>query len=376
MIRITRRPGGAACVLALALGCRERARSNVSASPTGEGAGAALITEASGRAAHTATTLGSGEVFVAGGCVTDGCSTASAETFIVAADGRSINRGPALAEARDAHTATQVEGGLVVLTGGFAAEGTAPLASVEVFDERARTVSTRAQLATGRGGHIAEAIGPKRILVVGGWIGPRRYTASSEIVDLESGEVRGAPPLPIAVDGHDSARLRDGRVLVTGGQTRPGLGSARAFLFDPAAMTWSEVASMQTPRFKHTSVVLANGEVLVIGGTPDDRERLLTTEVFSPSTNTFRPGPRLSEPRYKLRGGAALTADGRVIIGGGGRTVEILDVDSGTSRVMAEASVRGSFATVSILDGGKALFVLGGYDDKIALRRTSIRVAL
>ena len=47
-------------------------------------------------------------------------------------------------QARAGHTATLLEDGRVLVTGGFAGEGTAPLRSAEVFDPRVRSV--------GRGG--------------------------------------------------------------------------------------------------------------------------------------------------------------------------------------------------------------------------------
>jgi hypothetical protein len=57
----------------------------------------------------------------------------------------------------------------------------------------------------------------------------------------------------------------------------------------------------------------------------------------------------------------------RVLIAGGGRTVELLDLEAGTSRVIDTLSGRGSFATINALAG--SWLVLGGYDDQITLRR-------
>jgi len=66
--------------------------------------------------------------------------------------------------------------------------------------------------------------------------------------------------------------------------------------------------------------------------------------------------------------GGAVVVDGQtVLISGGGRTVELLDVGAGTSRVIETFAGRGSFATVNAL--GDSWLVLGGYDDHITLRR-------
>ena len=132
--------------------------------------------ELAGRAAHTMTPLSDGSLLVAGGCVVDGCATASPATFVVRSD--VIDRGPALAQARDGHTATASADGRVLVTGGFVAEGTPPLATAEVFDSRSRSWSTVGSMAVGRGGHAAAMLGDGRVLVAGGWLGPRRSTAT------------------------------------------------------------------------------------------------------------------------------------------------------------------------------------------------------
>ena len=55
------------------------------------------------------------------------------------------------------------------------------------------------------------------------------------------------------------------------------------------------------------------------------------------------------------------------MIAGGGRTVEVLDLEPGTSRVISTFAERGSFATLNLLGSGD-LVVIGGYDDAINLR--------
>jgi hypothetical protein len=103
-----------------------------------------------------------------------------------------------------------------------------------------------------------------------------------------------------------------------------------------------------------------------MGGTPDDETLLASSEIFDPSTGRFTPGPTMREPRYKLAGGAVVLDDGRVLIVGGGQSVEVLDIASGTSQAIEELGGRASFATVSLLRNGKAL-VVGGYDESIRL---------
>jgi hypothetical protein len=325
------------------------------------------------RAAHTATTLGDGSVFVAGGCVADRCPSATTSTVLVAADGRSATAGPALNEARDAHTSTLLTDGRVVLVGGFGGEGQPPRGSVELFDPKTGVLTTTTPLAIGRGGHAAARTQDDRVVVIGGWTRPRTYTSSVEVI--ARGEVAVAADLPWSADSLDAIALVDGRILVTGGQTSPGVGTARAAVFDPMSGSWQEVGGMGTPRFKHTSALLPDGSVLVLGGTTDDFDLLATTEVFDPQTGTFSDGPPMTEARYKTAGGALTLSDGRVAIAGGGRTVEIIDPADGTTEVVSQFAERGSFATLNLLGSGD-LLVIGGYDDNVRLRGTARTIRL
>ena len=320
------------------------------------------------RAAHTATTLSTGDVLVVGGCVTDGCSVATAETFIVSSDGTSAVRGPNLSGPRDGHTAHALANGNVVLIAGYAGEGRPPLASIEVFDAESGKIRSLDDLTVQRGGHASALLGGDRVLVVGGWIARRTFTSSAEIIDTSSGSVSEAAQLPVALHAMDAITLADGRVLVTGGQVDLETGTNRAWLYDSTSNVWLETGAMTDRRFKHFSVLLPDGRVLVIGGTPDDREILSTTEVYDPVSGSFKAGPDLLEPRYKLPGGAVAVAGGHVVVGGGGRTIEVLDVDDGISTLIEDLGTQGSFGTTTALGDGLIL-VLGGYDQRINLRR-------
>jgi hypothetical protein len=333
---------------------------------------AANMAAVAARAAHTATTLGDGRVFVAGGCVIDGCGEATDTTFLLLADGRTAVPGPRLAGPRDGHTATLVDAG-VVLAGGFSGESRGALGSVELFDPGTDTVRSLDQLIQARGGHAAAALSNGTVLVIGGWIGSRTYTSTAEIIDPTSGAVTRAADAPVAADALDAIALADGRVLVTGGQVQPAVATAEAEIYDPARDEWITLPSMSTPRLKHLSILLSDGRALIIGGTSDDQHVLATTEVFDPQTNTFSEGPRLIEGRYKMTGGAVALPGNRVLIGGGGTSVELLDIEDGTSRMIASYGERGSFATVNAW-GPDAFVVLGGYDDRIGLRRDYVIV--
>jgi galactose oxidase-like protein/Kelch motif protein len=324
-----------------------------------------LEAEVAARAVHTMTPLPDGSLLVAGGCVVDGCDTASAATFLVSAS--AVTRGPPLAGPRDGHTATALADGRVLVTGGFTAEGTAPLGSAEVFDPASSRWSTVGSMAVGRGGHAAARLGDGRVLVAGGWLGPRRSTATTEVFDPSTGRFSAGPSLPTAVDGLAAASLGDGCVLVVGGQSQPGVATPTAVTVCPDLRV-DPVGGLATARFKHGIVTLSTGEVVVVGGTTDDRTLLASTEIYDPGSRSFRSGPELRSARYKLGGSLAVLPDDRVVVAGGGSGVEVLDLRGG-SRLLATAGPGwASFSTVGVT--GSRVFVVGGYDEQIRLTHT------
>lgn len=324
-----------------------------------------------GRAVHTATALADGSVLMVGGCIVDGCTTASASTVLLAVD--QTTEADSLAEARDAHTATLLETGRVFVAGGFSGEGEPPLGSTEIFDPKTGRWVAGPHLTLGRGGHAAARLGDGRVVEVGGWISPRRYTATTEVYDPTTEQFLAGPALPVAADGLSATSLADGSILVTGGQVEPGVATAAATVIAADGKSAHPVGPLGRARFKHTMVALPSGDVLVIGGTSDDRELLDSTEVYDPQTGRFSAGPTMSAGRYKLSGEAAVLPDGRVVVAGGGPGVEIIDPARRTSRrVRGTGPGRASFSTVSVLDG--TIRVIGGYDRAIRLTRTDLSI--
>jgi hypothetical protein len=320
------------------------------------------------RAAHTATLLGDGRVLLAGGCANDGCGTADATPHSeVYLPGRGFVAGPPMRHPRDAHTATTLADGRVLIVGGFTGEGMPPLAEAELFDPRAGAFGPAGSLATGRGGHVAVRLPDGRVLVAGGWVGPRRYTASAEIFDPATGAFTAGPAMPGPRLGAAAVALPDGRVLVTGGEEGRGQGLATGLLYLPGANRWQATGPMGTPRYKHATALLPDGKVLVMGGTTDDTQLLASTEVYDPVANRFTPGPAMGTERYKCTDAAAVTGGGLLVACGD--QVETYDAGSGSFRpVPGTQGPWRSFPTATALRDGSVL-VVGGYDRDIRTHR-------
>lgn len=172
--------------------------------------------------------------------------------------------------------------------------------------------------------------------------------------------------------GSIALKLRDGRVMVIGGyyQVRS------AEVFDAAANAWSAAGELAFDRVGATAVELADGRVLVVGlGHPDGiccselLARARTTEIWDPETNAWSFGPELDEPLWGPVPGAAVLADGRVLIVGGTNgdagqptaSARYLDLVSGSVTPAPSPPIAGGDVTTFPLPDGRIAFATTEY---------------
>ena len=123
-----------------------------------------------------------------------------------------------LAVARYLHTATRLEDGRVLVTGGVGPDGAA-IAAAELWDPATRTFSPAGSLSQARFAHAATLLHDGRVLIVGGSGGsPDSSTAvdRAEIWDPATGAFE-ATSVPIRAEALTATTLQDGRVLIVGG---------------------------------------------------------------------------------------------------------------------------------------------------------------
>ncbi|MHC4340301.1 MAG: Ig-like domain-containing protein [Planctomycetota bacterium] len=275
-----------------------------------EDLGAALHT---GRWFHRMTLLDNNRFLVAGGYLSAGVVTASAENLVTVLK-ESFPIDPALRKARAAHVQIKLGDGRVLLAGGESSDTPfIPISHCEIFDPSSFT------------------FGPAASMVVA------RSFAHATL-------------------------LQDGRVLVTGGQSVDAAGfhfRADAELYDPVADRWTLVASpMAEARSAHFSLLTPGGEVLVIGGVPGRN----VAEFFDPMTLAFTeatPPP----PFGHYLGAATVLPDGRAFLAGGfgSRGVTIHDPVYGFLAAVSQMQVERTFATATAYEDGRVL-VIGGAD--------------
>ncbi len=336
-----------------------------------------------GRQIHTATTLADGRVLVAGGIDAGDLPLASATLYDPATG--SFSRTGSLVTARAFDTATLLRDGRVLFVGGGPATWTHPgpnLASAELYDPATGRFRATGLMAITRQAHTATRLRDGRVLIVGGNDDGDHAVASAELYDPTTGRFSPTGSMTFARAFHTATLLADGRVLITGGSpsawswTTPLIASAE--LYDPRTGTFTVTGSMISSRAWHTATLLAGGSVLVTGGTDNAGVELAATELFNPKTDMFtRAGSMAHARTYHA---ATLLADGRVLVAGGGgdytnreflASAEIYDPTSGTFTTTGSMTEARTYQAANLLPDGRVL-VTGGYGDLAPLASAEI----
>jgi len=306
-------------------------------------AAANLIT---GREEHTATLLQDGTVLVTGG--TDGRdkALASAERYNPKTN-RWMSAG-SMATTRLDHTATLLPNGKVLVAGGLDASFPArTLASTELYDPNTNSWSAAAPMSTRRARHTATGLVDGRVLVVGGQSVDLRdgglfldQLLGEEIYDPVTNHWSATAPMLQNSVGQSATLLRDGRVLVAGGYDGS-TSSSSAEIYDPNIDRWTAAASMKSSRDGHTATLLQSGDVLVTGGVGRDAQAQVivtpfsSAEVYDPPANRWSVVASMAEARDEYT--ATLLNDGRLLVVGG----------TGQSRADVYDPARNVWSTVS-----------------------------
>jgi hypothetical protein len=332
------------------------------------------------RSTHTATALADGRVLLAGGYDAD-LTTASADLYNPAT-GTFAATGPMTA-ARGFFTATLLSDGRVLVAGGTPSswdQSGPELASTELCDPRTGTFSATGSMATPRDAHAATLLLDGRVLITGGDDRFRHPVASAELYDPKTGTFSPTGSMKAARSFHVATLLADGRVLVTGGSpvgmnSTVGRNLASAEVYDPRTGKFSPTGSMTTQRASHTATRLTDGRVLVTGGAASTASAAgshsqASAELYDPKTGRFTATGSMSFARTFEE--ATLLADGRVLVTGGSADgwtyadnyyaeAEIYDPKAGTFAATGPMADTLVSQTATLLPGGRVL-IAGGYD--------------
>ena len=271
-----------------------------------------------GRAFHHLITLNNNEVIAIGGFLLKSC-----ELFNPASNSwRYTDSLETLKYFGD--TATLLNDGRILIVGGYYFDQST-LQNIyfnicEIYDSITETWSLTDSLEEGRDGHTATLLNDGKVLVTGG-IGNDSYLNSCEIYDPITNQWSSAANLLHARLRHSAVLLSDGRVLVSGGVTPDStLGTQNCEIYDPDTDSWSEAGEMTVPRTSHKTLLLMDGTVLITGGSFEPE----VWEIYDTKTLSIIYYDTL--PIIVFDPEVELLTDGRVISMGGytfeGMTVE------------------------------------------------------
>jgi len=253
------------------------------------------------------------------------------------------------------HTATLLNSGMVLITGGI---NSTALATAELFDPSSGTFSATSSMATARTNHTATLLASGKVLVAGGCDYSGNCVSSAELYDPATGSFAATGNLGTARGGHTATLLQNGKVLIAGGNT------AAAELYDPVNGTFSSTGAMGTIRSGHTATLLANGKVLVAGGS-NGGVALATAELYDPASGTFSATGSMSTMRSGLT--ASLLTSGNVLVAAGIdgsgtylATAELFDSNAGTFALTSGGLITPRFLHTSTLLINGNVLIAGG----------------
>ena len=323
------------------------------------------------RDAHTATLLSNGIVLVAGG-YDNSSATATAELFDPASG--TWTETNSLAAARYFHTATLLPGGTALVAGGLGNNGTAAIA--ELYDPASGTWTDSGSLATATYYHTATLLPNGMVLVAGGFDNSN-VVARAELYDPASGAWTDTGSLATPRASHTATLLPNGMVLVAGGFDNMGTVVGSAELYDPVSGTWKDTGSLTTARDYHTATLLPDGMVLVAGGLGNSFSAVASAELYDPASGTWTDTGSLATARYYHT--TTLFPDGTVLAVGGfdnsssAASAELYDPTSGTWTDAGSLATARYYHTTTLLPDGTVL-VAGGFDNSNAVASSELYV--
>jgi N-acetylneuraminic acid mutarotase len=286
--------------------------------------------------------LKDGSVLVAGGSI-DGVPSDAAERY--SPDYGGWMQAGTMHSPRTQGTATLLDDGRVLVAGGgsVGAPTFAATAGAEIYDPTTNSWTVAASMSIPRSLHTATLLDDGEVLVTGGATAYTNslgaVTASAEIYNPRADAWHAAAPMSQARYIHSATALGNGHVLVVGGWSYttnfdPSLSTAE--IYDPAANRWTETGPMTTGRARFGLVALQDGRLLAAGGVGPTYRMLATAELWDPATGLWHATGSLTAA--VMWPAIAELPDGQTLIAGGAldtkaaRTTNVCELYSPTPR--------------------------------------------
>jgi hypothetical protein len=291
--------------------------------------------------------------------------------------------------ARAGHTATLLNNGKVLITGGATDATEAAAATAELYDPSTDTfTATSGPMTAARVEHTATLLQSGKVLIAGGDVIFFNGIQNTGIMSLNTAETfdpstgkftKTTGNMTVGRESHTATLLNSGKVLLAGGSDGA-LGNntpaatiyANADLFDPSTGQFTATTGMLTAeRDFVTANLLGSGKVLLAGGV-NTTMTLGSADLFDPSSQSFTATGNLVTPRFYHDATALNDTAGTILVTGGvaagGNTAaaETYDPTGATFTVTGSMLHPRVWHTSTLLPNGKVL-VTGGEDDTSAL---------
>lgn len=273
------------------------------------------------------------------------------------------------------HTSSILQDERVVITGGYYPYIESYLLDqIEIYDPNSNTFQNSTQnLLMPRNLHSATLLQDGTILITGGrCLSDSPATNKTEIFDPQTQTSTWTGNLNIARCRHQSVLLSDGKVLIAGGvDPISGNGILPVEVYDPISKTFSLKGNLLQPRYNFSALVPNMGNPILIGGvnyssTTNSFSTLSETERFDEVTGLLSAGPSLRKPLRSFT--ANVLQDGRIFITGGsnedGTSDSIQILDSTFTEISSKMFVSRQFHTGTVLNNGYVL-IAGGRTSNI-----------
>jgi hypothetical protein len=229
--------------------------------------------------------------------------------------------------ARTLHQATLLDpvSGKVLITGGLNEKRQA-LSTAEIFDPNGGPLGTGAftftkgKMKHARFGHTATLLNDGTVLITGGSSSGEAYpylngragvTAGAELYNPKSDSFTEVGRMQVARVGHTASRIANtSNVLIAGGISG-GIVTNTAELYNSSTKTFSRVGNMNYPRFLHSAASFSSGQVVIVGGSSDPKLQtsLNTRELFDGVSTFVKANPATDPVMSVTRRGFAAGQD-------------------------------------------------------------------
>jgi Kelch motif len=309
------------------------------------------------RSGQSATLLTDGKVLIAGGMRRNQDFYKSAELYDPAT-GKFQTTGE-MSVGRVGQIAVLLRSGKVLIAGGWVGQGGTD--SAELYDPATGKFTGIAKMTKRRGRPSATMLADGDVLIAGGEERDNESLASAEIFHVKTLSFQPTGSMHHARIAHTATLLNDGRVLIAGGYA--GGVSSSVELYDPKSGAFIDTGSLGMARCKHTAGLLPDGRVLIAGGSGSRgwNGNLSSAEIYDPRAGKFAAASPMNDSRFKLPDEAVQLQDGKLLIAGGSREMEVFDPASGKFLVVpGEMNEKWHYLSETKLRDGSVLLA-GGY---------------